>query len=44
MEIDDEEMEMRSSPSLVQNKLVEKDEPIDPIDQVATVYILPKIW
>ena len=39
MEIDDEELEMRSSPSLVQNELVGKDEPIDPIDPVATVDI-----
>ena len=39
MEIDDDEMEMRSSPPLVQNKLVERDEPIDPIDPVATVDI-----
>ena len=40
MEIDDEELEMRSSPSPVQNELAGKDEPIDPIDPVATVDIL----
>ena len=28
MEINDEELKMRSSPSLVQNELAEKDEPI----------------
>ena len=42
MEIDDEELEMRSSPSPVQNELAGKDEPIDPIDPVVTV-IFPKI-
>ena len=36
MEIDDEEMEMRSSPPPVQNELAKKDEAIDPIDLVAT--------
>ena len=30
---------MRSSPSPVQNELAGKDEPIDPIDPVATVDI-----
>ena len=30
---------MRSSPPLVQNELTKKDEPIDPIDPVATVDI-----
>ena len=39
MEIDDEEMERRPSPPLVQNELSKKDEPIDPIDPVATVDI-----
>ena len=39
MEIDDEEMERRSSPPPVQNELTKIDEPIDPIDQVATVDI-----
>ena len=39
MEIDDEEMERRSSFPLVQNELVGKDEPINPIDPVATVDI-----
>ena len=39
MEIDDEEMERRSFPPHVQNELVEKDEPIDPIDPVVTVDI-----
>ena len=39
MEIDDEELEMRSSPSPVQKELARKDEPIDPIDPVATVDI-----
>ena len=39
MEIDDEELEMRSSPSPVQHELVGKYEPIDPIDLVATVDI-----
>ena len=39
MEIDDEEMEMRSSPPPVQNDLAEKDEPINPIDPVTTVDI-----
>ena len=34
MEIDDEELEMISSPSPFQNELVGKDEPIDPIDPV----------
>ena len=39
MQIDDEELEMRSSPSPVQNELVGKDEPIDPIDPVTTIDI-----
>ena len=39
MEIDDEELEMRSSPSPVQKELARKDETIDPIDLVATVDI-----
>ena len=39
IEIDDEELEMRSSSSLIQNELAGKDEPIDPIDQVMTVDI-----
>ena len=39
MEIDDEELEMRSSSSPVQNEFAGKDEPIDPIDPVATVDI-----
>ena len=39
MEINDEELEMRSSPSPVQNELEGKDEPIDPIDPVATIDI-----
>ena len=39
MEIDDEELHMRSSPSLVPNELIGKDEPIDPIDLVAIVDI-----
>ena len=39
MEIEDEEMERRSSPPPVQNELAKKDEPIDPIDPVATVDI-----
>ena len=37
--INDEELEMRSSPSPVQNELAGKDEPIDPIDLVATIDI-----
>ena len=40
MEIDDEELEMRSSPSPVQNELAGKDEPIDP---VMTVEILEDV-
>ena len=40
MEIDDEEMERRSSPPLVQNELAKKAESIDPIDLVMTVDIL----
>ena len=43
MEIDDEELEMRSSFSPVQNKLTGKDEPIDPIDPVMTVDILEDV-
>ena len=39
MEIDNEEMERRSSPPPVQNELAKKDEPINPIDPVATVDI-----
>ena len=39
MEIDDEELQIRSSPSPIQNALARKDEPIDPIDLVATVDI-----
>ena len=39
MEIDDEEMERRSSPPPVQNESTNKDEPIDPIDPVTTVDI-----
>ena len=39
MEIDDEEMETRSSPPPVQNELLEKDEPIDPINPVVTIDI-----
>ena len=34
MEIVDEELEMRSSPSPVQNELAGKDEPIDPVATV----------
>ena len=41
MEINDEELEMRSSPSLVQNELAGKDEPINAIDPVAT-FDIPK--
>ena len=37
MMIDDEKMEMRSSPPPVQNELAKKDEPIDPIDLVEIV-------
>ena len=37
MEIDDEEMERRSSPPPVKNEVAKKDEPIDPIDPVETV-------
>ena len=43
MEIDDEELEMRSSSSLVQNKLAGKDEPINPIDPVMTIDILEDV-
>ena len=39
MEIDDEELDMRSSPSPIQNELAGKDEPIDPIDPSARVDI-----
>ena len=39
MEIDDEEMEMRSSLPPAQNELAKKDKPIDPIDPVTTVDI-----
>ena len=39
MEINDEELEMRSSSSPVQNELAGKDEPIDPIDPFMTVDI-----
>ena len=39
MEIDDEELEMISYPSLIQNELVGKDEPIDTIDPVTTIDI-----
>ena len=39
MEIDDEELEMRSSPAPIQNELTEKDEPIDPIDPITTIDI-----
>ena len=39
MEIDDEELEMRSSPSPVQNELAGKDEAIDPINLVMQVDI-----
>ena len=34
LEIDDEELEMRSPPYPVQNELAGKDEPINPIDTV----------
>ena len=36
MEIDDEEMEMRSSPPQAQREIAEKNEPIDTIDPVET--------
>ena len=39
MEIDDEEMERRSSPPPVQNELAEKDEPINHIGPVVIVDI-----
>ena len=39
MEINDEELEMRSSPSPVQNELEGKDEPINHIDPVSKVDI-----
>ena len=39
MEIDHEETEMRSYPLPVQNRLADKDEPIDPIDPVMIVDI-----